>query len=203
MGEERKAGVIIEWNSKSSFGFAQSGDERAFLHIVNFAERGKWPEVDDKVTFVWGTDPRGRRCAQEIKLLTRGSVLSWAHFVVLGALCVLPAMAVPTVAEWLSPWWILLCVVVTSGLAGLDLWLDKRYAITARYRVPEATLHLFELMGGWPGSYLAQRFFRHKISKVSYQVFFWLIVGIHEFFALDLIFGGFLYRGLHQLGYGC
>ena len=63
-------------------------------------------------------------------------------------------------------------------------------------------LNGFELMGGWPGSYLAQRFLRHKISKKSYQVIFWLIVVIHQLFALDLIFGGFLYRGLVQLSAG-
>jgi uncharacterized membrane protein YsdA (DUF1294 family) len=202
MNEGRQEGVIIEWEPRSSFGYAQSGSERAFLYIGNFIRRAKWPEKNDRVSFEWGKDPQGRPCAQEIVLLSRGSVLSWAHFVVLAALLVLPALAVPRIAEWLSPWWVALCLVVTSGLATLNLWLDKRYAISARYRVPEATLHLFELMGGWPGSYLAQRFFRHKISKTGYQVFFWLIVSIYQLLALDLIFGGFLYRGPVQLSVG-
>jgi len=202
MNEGRQEGVIIEWESRRSFGHAQSGDDRAFLYIGNFTKRAKWPEKGDRVSFVWGKDPQGRPCAQEIELLSRGSVLSWAHFVVLAGLLVLPGLAVPKISEWLSPWWVGLCVVITSSLATLNLWLDKRYAITARYRVPEATLHLFELMGGWPGSYLAQRFLRHKVFKTSYQVIFWLIVAIHQFFALDLIFGGFLYRGLNQLSIG-
>lgn len=202
MNEGRQEGVVTEWAPRSSFGYAQSGGERAFLYIGNFIKRAKWPEKDDRVSFEWGKDPQGRPCAVEIVLLSRGSVLSWAHFVVLAALLVLPGLAVPKIAGWLSPWWIGLCVVITSGLATLNLWLDKRYAITARFRIPEATLHLFELMGGWPGSYLAQRFLRHKISKKSYQVIFWLIVAIHSFFALDLIFGGFLYRGLVELSLG-
>ena len=202
MSEGRQEGVVIEWDSRSSFGFAQSGEQRVFLHIGNFVKRAKWPERDDRVSFVWGVDPQGRPCAQQIVLLSRGSVLSWAHFVVLGALLILPGLAVPKLAEWLSPWWIGVCLLATSGLVVLDLWLDKRYAIGARYRVPEATLHLFELMGGWPGSYLAQRFLRHKISKRSYQVYFWLIVAMHQFFALDLILGGFLNEGLRSLGGG-
>jgi uncharacterized membrane protein YsdA (DUF1294 family)/cold shock CspA family protein len=202
MSEGRQEGVIIEWDSKRSFGFAQSGDQRVFLYIGNFVKRAKWPERDDRVSFVWGVDPQGRPCAQQIVLLSRGSVLSWAHFVVLGALLVLPFLAIPKLTAWLSPWWIGLCAVVTSALAVLNLWLDKRYAIGARYRVPEATLHLLELTGGWPGSFLAQRFFRHKISKRSYQVFFWLIVLAYELFALDLILGGFLAEGLRSLGSG-
>ena len=199
---ESQQGVIIEWEPRSSFGFAQSGGERVFLHIGNFVKRAKWPERDDRVSFVWGVDPQGRPCARQIVLLSRGSVLSWAHFVVLGALCVLPGLAVPRLAEWLNQWWILTCVVITSGMAVLNLWLDKRYAIGARWRVPEATLHLFELTGGWPGSYLGQRFLRHKISKTGYQVFFWLIVAMHQFFAIDLVLGGFLSEGLRSLGSG-
>ena len=72
MNEGRHAGVIIEWESKSSFGFAQSGEERVFLHIGNFIERARWPEPDDRVSFAWGKDPQGRPCAQEIVLLSRG-----------------------------------------------------------------------------------------------------------------------------------
>jgi len=202
MDEGRQQGVITDWGPRSSFGYARSGDERAFLHIGNFIRRGKWPEEADRVSFVWGKDPQGRPCAQEIVLLSRGSVLSWAHFVVLAALLVVPALAVPKLGDWLSPWWLGLCVAINSSLVTLNLWLDKRYAISSRYRIPEATLHLFELMGGWPGSYLAQRFYRHKISKKSYQVIFWMIVAIHQLFALDLILGGFFARGLEQLGAG-
>ncbi|CAN0453358.1 unnamed protein product [Ascophyllum nodosum] len=36
-------------------------------------------------------------------------------------------------------------------------------------RIPETLLHQIELGGGTPGSFLAQRLLRHKISKVLYQ----------------------------------
>ncbi len=48
---------------------------------------------------------------------------------------------------------------------------------------------MLELIGGWPGAFLAQRVFRHKISKRSYQVEFWIIVLLHQFLALDSLFG--------------
>jgi uncharacterized membrane protein YsdA (DUF1294 family) len=45
--------------------------------------------------------------------------------------------------------------------------------------VPESSLHLIELLGGWPGAYLAQQTMRHKTVKASYQVVYWLIVLLH------------------------
>lgn len=56
---------------------------------------------------------------------------------------------------------------------------DKRAARLGRPRTPEATLHILELFGGWPGALIAQRLIRHKSAKVGYQVVFWQIVAVH------------------------
>ena len=66
---------------------------------------------------------------------------------------------------------------------------DKRRAEAGAWRIAESTLHLAELAGGWPGAFLAQRTFRHKISKASYQVVFWIIVLLHQIVALDSLLG--------------
>jgi uncharacterized membrane protein YsdA (DUF1294 family) len=58
-------------------------------------------------------------------------------------------------------------------------FLDKRAARRGQPRTPEATLHVLELLGGWPGGVLAQRLVRHKNTKVGYQVVFWLIGAVH------------------------
>lgn len=57
---------------------------------------------------------------------------------------------------------------------------DKRAARLANQRTPEATLHLLEVLGGWPGALLAQRALRHKNRKLSYQFAFWGCVIAHE-----------------------
>lgn len=62
---------------------------------------------------------------------------------------------------------------------------DKRRAIDGEWRISEATLHLLELLGGWPGAWIAQRRLRHKCSKISYQFVFWLIVFAYQFVAFD------------------
>ena len=53
---------------------------------------------------------------------------------------------------------------------------DKRAAQKGNWRVPEATLHTLELLGGWSGAFIAQKIFRHKTKKQSYQTTFWLVV---------------------------
>ena len=76
---------------------------------------------------------------------------------------------------------------------------DKRRAEAGAWRIPESTLHLAELAGGWPGAFLAQRTFRHKISKVSYQVVFWIIVLLYQIVALDSLLGWRLTKDILHL----
>ena len=47
-------------------------------------------------------------------------------------------------------------------------YLDKRAARLGRPRTPEVTLHVLELLGGWPGALLAQRLERQ--GRVSGRV---------------------------------
>ncbi len=53
---------------------------------------------------------------------------------------------------------------------------DKHAATRDAWRTPESTLHLLDLVGGWPGGLIAQRLFRHKTVKPSFQGVFWLSV---------------------------
>jgi uncharacterized membrane protein YsdA (DUF1294 family) len=57
--------------------------------------------------------------------------------------------------------------------------IDKRRAERGKRRVPEQTLHVLELLGGWPGAALGQTFFRHKQQKLSYMFVFGVIVLLH------------------------
>lgn len=64
---------------------------------------------------------------------------------------------------------------------------DKQQAERGGWRTPEATLHALEVFGGWPAAFVAQRWFRHKITKRIYQVNFWAIVVLHQFIAFDYL----------------
>jgi uncharacterized membrane protein YsdA (DUF1294 family) len=104
-------------------------------------------------------------------------------------LLAMPAVALSRLEPRIG--WSLLAGVplAVSLFTWLAYWADKRRAETGKWRIPEATLHVGELLGGWPGAFLAQRQFRHKTAKVSYQIAFWLIVLLHQFLALDFLLG--------------
>ncbi len=54
--------------------------------------------------------------------------------------------------------------------------IDKRNAIKGRWRVSEKILHLWAVVGGWPGALLGQKMFRHKTNKQSFIVMLWLSI---------------------------
>ena len=81
--------------------------------------------------------------------------------------------------------WAALFYGLMSAFAFGFYWSDKRRAQTNQRRITENSLHLFELLGGWPGALLAQQMFRHKTRKLSFQLICWLIVIIHQLFWLD------------------
>jgi uncharacterized membrane protein YsdA (DUF1294 family) len=105
--------------------------------------------------------------------------------VALVILLLLPVFALSRSAP-ARDWWLLFVVpFLMSVFAFFAYRSDKRCAEAAAWRVPEATLHIISLIGGWPGAFLAQRVFRHKTSKLSFQFVFWCVVAIHEFLAVD------------------
>lgn len=50
--------------------------------------------------------------------------------------------------------------VVWGLVAFVAVWRDKQLAQAREGRLPEATLHRFERLGGWAGSWAAQQVFR-------------------------------------------
>ncbi|MFT6352231.1 DUF1294 domain-containing protein [Neptuniibacter pectenicola] len=63
---------------------------------------------------------------------------------------------------------------------------DKKAAINGMWRVPENTLHLSALLGGWPGAMVAQQRLRHKTKKTRFRLVFYLTFLINIGFVLWL-----------------
>jgi uncharacterized membrane protein YsdA (DUF1294 family) len=114
-----------------------------------------------------------------------GGCLRPVHLGFLAVLMIVPAMAIwrhtkPEIALGIGCWWAVASIITYALYAR-----DKRSARQQGERTPENVLHFGELIGGWPGAYLAQRHLRHKSSKISYQIVYWLIVATHIYLALD------------------
>jgi len=68
--------------------------------------------------------------------------------------------------------WYLVASLITFIVYALDKQASKRRAD----RVSERALLLFDLLGGWPGGWLAQEYLRHKTKKHSFKLLFRLSI---------------------------
>jgi uncharacterized membrane protein YsdA (DUF1294 family) len=64
-------------------------------------------------------------------------------------------------------------MLVCSAVLMCLYFIDKRAAKLERRRVPERTLHLWALVGGWPGALLGRRWLRHKTQKQPFGILLW------------------------------
>jgi uncharacterized membrane protein YsdA (DUF1294 family) len=74
---------------------------------------------------------------------------------------------------------VLASYVALSLLSFVAYAIDKSAARKGAWRISENTLHTLDLLGGWPGGWLAQKFLRHKTGKASFQRIYWITVLLH------------------------
>jgi len=121
--------------------------------------------------------------SRQTATISGGALLGWALLLIAPSLAVWRLL--PTLTAQIISAWVLL---VSVGTFALYAW-DKRRAQHGGQREPESRLHLLELLGGWPGAFLAQRLVRHKTTKKSFQFIFWVIVLLHQYVAIDALLG--------------
>lgn len=174
----RSKGTISRWDDDRGFGFITptGGGKAVFVHISAFGNIRSRPRKTDSVSFSLGKDRHGRPCAQDVDFagasifrMTDTLLALFIALAVLGGLFTLSLLGK-------LPWMIPLLFVSFSVVAFIMYGLDKSAAQNSRWRTAENTLHLLSFLGGWPGALVAQRFFRHKSRKHSFQLVFWLLV---------------------------
>lgn len=180
----RFTGRITEWNDEKGFGFVvpDGGGTRAFVHISQFQSRSRRPAIGDVISYLPVVDTRGRSNAhkvvhglgKKIGTVRPPSRLPRAWLGV-GAL----ALAAVACAAGALPVILLAVYFGMSALSYLMYGWDKASAQNRRSRTPESSLHLADLLGGWPGALIAQQQFRHKTIKRSFQFAFWLTVVVN------------------------
>ncbi len=81
------------------------------------------------------------------------------------------AMLVAVLMGALSP--LVLAIYSAASVVTYVIYaFDKTAAQRGQWRTKERTLHLFGIVGGWPGALIAQRVFRHKSNKQPFQTVF-------------------------------
>jgi len=77
---------------------------------------------------------------------------------------------------------LLLLFLLVNLIAFTIIGYDKRLAVKNKRRISEKALLFWVVIGGTIGSSLGMLLFRHKISKRSYLLKFFLIVGLQVVF---------------------
>lgn len=181
----RYQGKITSWKDDKGFGFItpNGGGDQVFVHIKSFSNRQRRPVGNESVIYELESDGQGRLRATGVKFVGERRTSNSMGESGRGAAGVFAAIFLVIVAAaslmGRLPLIVLGVYLGASVIAFLGYALDKSAAVNDRWRTKESTLHLFALLGGWPGALVAQRLLRHKSKKKSFQYVFWVTVTIN------------------------
>ena len=177
----RLTGKLLKWSDEKAFGFIapNGGGDHVFIHKSAFSNRKRTPKINDTITFSIAKDKQGRYCAAEATFsgekLQQKRVKNVNTFsIYLSAIFL--ALIVAAFIIGYMPIKLVLVYLVGSMLTFILYANDKSKAKRGERRTPENTLHLFALVGGWPGAAIAQQTLRHKSQKQEFRFVFWLTV---------------------------
>ena len=185
----RYQGKITTWKDDQGFGFItpNGGGKDVFIHVKSIANSRKRPIGNEFVSYQVNTDAKGRLNATEEDYVgnfkDKPVTIGKSAYPVWFTLIFLTLMWLAVFLETL-PLFVLAIYSISSLLTFILYWSDKRAAENGTQRTPESTLQLLSLVGGWPGGLFAQRIFRHKSTKKSFQLVYWLTV----FFNIAVLF---------------
>lgn len=175
--QDRRTGHIVRWNDEKGYGFAECPDHAGdvFVHISEIPN-GLRPSQNDLVTFGISQDEQGRHRAVDIEFLKHtGRIFLRPHWSVVIGICYVLAMGLYGLLYEI-PWFVPVTVGLMSAVTYGAYLLDKTRAQLGGWRIPENTLQLCSLFGGWPGALYAQWSIRHKNRKLRFQFTFWIVV---------------------------
>lgn len=181
-------GEIVYWNDAKGFGFIETvkDEPNIFFHVSNFAYEQRRPNKGDKVAFLL---EKNKDKIQASRIVLSGHEASLfkniphdarkrgAYLLETIIYAILVCLFYISLAIISPP--ISVASFIISLLTVSLYSLDKHAAITNQQRVPEASLHIAALLGGWPGALIARSFLRHKTSKNRFIIFFWMSVVIN------------------------
>lgn len=192
-------GKVVFWQDEKGFGFliCDQTNQKLFFHIrdllPNPATKIKARPVEgDSLLFNLGSDKQGRPIATALQLQrssaaepmpqvtsSRKNIVDLAYAQDL-ALYFRAAFLMLVIIALLFGTLPYLLPILYLEASLFTYWLyqaDKNAAIAQQtQRLPEESLQMFSLIGGWPGALVAQKKLAHKRSKPLFQREFWLIV---------------------------
>jgi len=172
-------GYIVNFNKEKGYGFIRSEkqEENIFVHISK-VKNAKTLEQGQEVTFDIKKTKRGLSAFNVIAGDKQSS-----PYLIFG---VISLLFVAVISLYLSKkTHFLLAYLISINITTFLLYgYDKFISSSDKLRVPELNLQTLSLLGGSPSALVAQKFFRHKTIKSSFQLVYWGIVLIQVGFLI-------------------
>lgn len=176
-------GKLVRWDDERGFGFVapHDGGPEVFMHIKALPASSKRPEIGEHFEFdirvVDGkkraVNARRPKAARPVRRANPDAQWGGASLLAIPLFCVLLGVLG---FMWRLPRFTLVFYAGASFFTFCLYAWDKAAAQRGAWRTPESTLHLWSLLGGWPGALVAQQFLRHKSVKAEFRGVFWVTV---------------------------
>jgi uncharacterized membrane protein YsdA (DUF1294 family)/cold shock CspA family protein len=178
-------GIVVKFDKERRFGFIRSKQfsEDVFVHLKNIREQQPL-SPGQKVEFDTERVEKGLSAINVIPGKKQTSPF-WLYGIAAFTITVGLMIFLRIYLNW---------HLIVAYLASINLstflfyGYDKMIAGSSLLRVPEWILHSLSIGGGSPAGLVAQKMFRHKTIKGSFQLVYWAIVIIQVGILTWLIF---------------
>lgn len=182
-------GFVKAWDEERGFGLIEpaQGGQDIQLSLTGFAASGQRPQVKQRVRFEIETGPDGQEQACRVEPALTPPVRSISRqeasaYWMMAIRWVIPAflgLSLLLALVWEVPLQLAVIYLLASAVSLSAHAMDKYASKRGMRRTAESTLHAFSLLGGWPGTLLAQRLVRHKSAKIQFRQWFWITVVVN------------------------
>lgn len=201
---EKHQGYVVKFDAERGFGFIKfkEFDKELFFHIKGF-KANRNPVIGEQVLFDIKPDKQGRPVAvnvqealfvakkqQEREQRKQKQQAHKAHQArqeqkhgTLNLLCgfAVGYFVLIVIMSLMSdvPSYLPLMYVVMGVISFIMYYQDKRKAQNNQWRIPEKTLHIIDVLGGWIGATFAHKLLNHKATKAPFRGVFYATIVIH------------------------
>ncbi|CAA6815072.1 MAG: Unknown protein [uncultured Sulfurovum sp.] len=164
-------GYVIHFNEEKGYGFIGSDtyEENIFVHITQVKNASEL-SPGQAVEFSIEKTKKGLAAIN-----VQAGKKQQSPYLIFGLSSFLITLAILAYASQQVQ--ILVAYLLSINISTFMLYgYDKLIASGKKLRVPEVNLQALALLGGSPAALLAQKFFRHKTIKGSFQIIYWMIV---------------------------